>query len=132
MSIRGRRVTVKLVAIVVGVVVVGGLLAAGARTPAREITLVAKGMAFFLENDPDTPNPTIRVKAGERVRIVLRNEDRGFVHDFAVPAVETAVDQINWNQASAATFEMPAAPGTYEYICQPHRLMMSGTLIVEP
>jgi plastocyanin len=123
---------VKLVAIVVGVVVVGALLAAVSRTPAREITLVARGMAFFLENDPGTPNPTLRVKAGERVRIVLRNEDRGFVHDFAVPAVETAVDRINWNEASAATFEMPSAPGTYEYVCQPHRLMMSGTLIVEP
>jgi plastocyanin len=131
MSIWGHRVSAKLIAIVVASVVVGAIVAAVSRAPAREITLVAKGMAFYLESDPGTPNPTIRVKAGERVRIVLRNEDRGFNHDFALPAIDTAVDQINWNETSAANFDMPGRPGTYEYICRPHRLMMSGTLIVE-
>ena len=46
-------------------------------TPAREITLVARDMAFYLESDPDDAEPDDRVKAGERVRIVLRNEDAG-------------------------------------------------------
>jgi plastocyanin len=129
MSMWGYRVSVTLIAIGAVCVLVGAL-AAMTLTPSREIRLVARGMAFYLETDPSTPNPTITVKAGERVRIVLRNEDRGFVHDFAVPAVDEAVDQVNWNQVSAATFDMPSSPGTYEYICQPHRLMMSGTLFV--
>ena len=132
MSIWGHKVSVKLIAIAIVVVVVGALAAAVTLQPSREITLVARGMAFYLESDPATPNPTIRVKAGERVRIVLKNQDRGFVHDFAVPAVDEAVDQINWNESSASTFVMPSRAGTYEYVCQPHRLMMSGTLVVEP
>jgi plastocyanin len=131
MSIWGRQVSAKLIAIVVVFVVVGAMVAAVSGTPAREVTMVARGMAFYLAGDSE-PNPTIRVKAGERVRIVLRNEDRGFVHDFAVPAVDGAVDQVSWSETSAATIEMPTAPGTYTYICRPHQLMMSGTLIVEP
>jgi FtsP/CotA-like multicopper oxidase with cupredoxin domain len=131
-SIWGHRVSAKLVSMAVVFVVIGAVLVAVSRVPEREITLIAKGMAFYLEGDPGTPNPTITVKAGERVRILLRNEDRGFVHDVAVPAVETAVDQVSWNQTSATTFEMPATPGTYQYICQPHQLMMHGTLVVQP
>ena len=130
MSIWGRQVSARLIA-VVAFVVVGAIVTAVSRTPTREVTIVARGMAFFLEDDA-TPNPTIRVKAGERVRIVLRNEDRGFVHDFAVPAADAAVDQVSWSETRAATIQMPTAPGTYEYICRPHQLMMSGTLIVEP
>ena len=131
MSVWGQRVSAKRVAIVVAILIVGGLVAAVSRTPARTITLVAKGMAFYLEGDLTTPNPTIVVKAGERVRIVLRNEDRGFVHDFAMPAVDAAVDQVNWNEAAAETIEMPDRPGAYEYICRPHRLMMNGTILVQ-
>ena len=130
MSIWGRQFSAKLIAIVVVFVLVGAIVAAVSRTPAREVMVVVRGMAFYLEGDP-TPNPTIRVKAGERVRIVLRNEDRGFVHDFAVPAADGAVDQVRWSETNVATIEMPAAPGTYKYFCRPHQLMMSGTLIVE-
>lgn len=124
--------SVKLIATVVVCVVVGAIAVAVTRTPDREITLVARGMAFYLEGDPSTPNPTITVRAGERVRITLRNEDPGFVHDFAVPAIDDAVDQVRWNEAAAETFDMPPAPGRYDYICRPHQLMMSGTLIVQP
>ena len=122
--------SVKLIAIIAACVVVGALVAAMTRTPDREIRLVAKGMAFYLESDPSTPNPTITVDAGERVRIVLRNDDRGFVHDFAVPAIDEGLDQVGWNKTNSTTFDMPDASGTYRYICRPHELMMSGTLIV--
>ena len=132
MSIWGHRVSAKSIAVVVLFVLVGALAAAVSRTPAREITLVVKGMAFYLEGDPATPNPTIVVNAGERIRIVLRNEDRGFSHDFAIPGLDGAVDQVNWNEAASETFDMPDAPGTYDYICHPHRLMMNGTLVVQP
>jgi plastocyanin len=131
-SIWGHRVSAKLVAMGVVFVVIGAALLAVSRVPEREIVLVARGMAFYLEDDPGTPNPTITVKAGERVRVVLRNEDRGFVHDVAVPAVDAAVDQVSWNDASATTIEMPSTPGAYEYFCRPHRLMMHGTIVVQP
>jgi plastocyanin len=119
-----------MVLVAVTVVAIGGLLTARSLAPSREIVLVARGMAFYLEHDPATPNPTITVKAGERVRVVLRNQDRGFTHDFAVPAVGAALDLVNWNQDDDVVFSAPAAPGHYEYYCQPHMLMMRGTLLV--
>lgn len=130
MSIWGHRISAKVLAVGVAVVVVGTLLPAR-QLPSRDITLVARGMAFYLESDPDTPNPTITVRAGERVRVILRNRDRGITHDFAVPAVSAALDQIGWNEDADVVFTAPATPGRYEYVCRPHLLMMRGTLIVE-
>jgi plastocyanin len=100
-------------------------------SPRRDIVLVARGMAFYLENDPSTPNPAIHVKAGERVRIVLRNRERGMVHDFAVPAVEAALDPVRWNEDGDVTFTAPSTPGTYSYLCRPHAALMRGLVIVD-
>ena len=133
MSIWGHRVTARLVAMAIVVVAVGALLTASVmRAPAREITLVVRGMAFYLEGDTSTPNPTLTFKAGERVRVVLRNQDRGITHDFAVPLMDAAVDAIDWNEDAGVTFAVPDAPGRYEYTCRPHALMMRGEIVVEP
>jgi hypothetical protein len=131
MSIWGYRVTAKLIAIAVVMVVLGALAAAVPRPLDREITLVSRGMAFYLLGDPVTPNPVIRLNAGERVRIVLRNEDRGITHDFAVPAFDEALDRIDWNEEGQVTFDVPKTAGRYEYICRPHMLMMRGQIIVQ-
>jgi plastocyanin len=131
MSIFGRRVSVRAVAALAAVLVVGALLPVMSKTPSREITLVARGMAFYLEGDPNTPNPTIRLSAGETVRVVLRNEDRGMTHDFAVPALDEALGATDWDETEDVTFDVPATPGTYEYVCRPHMLMMRGTIVVE-
>ena len=132
MSIWGYRLTRKLIAVGVMVVVVGALatVAAVTRSEEREITLVARGMSFYLLGDPTTPNPTITVNAGERVRIVLRNQDRGMTHDFAVPKLDASLDPIDWNEEEDVTFDVPDTPGRYEYICRPHMLMMRGQLVV--
>jgi len=117
-------------ATVVGVLLLAALLPALTTAPAREITLVTRGMAFYIDGDRSTPNPTIEVKAGERVRIVVLNQDRGMTHDFAVPAMAAAMNAIRWNQSSDVTFDVPETPGTYQYECRPHRLMMRGVLRV--
>ena len=130
MSIWGYRVTSKLITVGVLVVLVGALVTAVTRPEEREITLVARGMAFYLLGDPTTPNPAITVNAGERVRIVLRNDDRGMTHDFAVPTLDAALDPIDWNEEEDVTFNVPTTPGRYEYICRPHMLMMRGQIVV--
>ncbi len=134
MSILGhnlsRTVLLKTAATIVAVLLLAVLLPALTATPTRAITLVARGMAFYIEGDASTPNPTIEVKAGERVRIVLRNQDRGMTHDFAVPAIGAAMDAIRWNDSADVTFDAPETPGAYEYECRPHRLMMRGVLRV--
>jgi plastocyanin len=132
MSIWGRRVPVKLVAAVAASMVIAALLPVMTRSAEREVTLVARGMTFYLESDPRTPNPTLTFTAGETVRIVLKNQDRGMTHDFAAPALDAGLGSLNWNEEVSTTVDVPSEPGTYEYFCNPHRLMMRGTITVVP
>jgi plastocyanin len=92
----------------------------------REIVLVARGMTFVLASDPEAPNPVIPLRAGEHVRLVLRNEAPGLLHDFQIPAWKVRVDQIRAGQTSEVTFTVPSAAGRYQYLCRPHSEMMKG------
>lgn len=130
MSILGRKISPKFIAGVALLMVLAALLPALSSTPSREITLVVKGMAFYLDEDPRTPNPTLEIRAGERVRVIVKNEDRGMTHDFAVPDVGAALNPIGWNESGEVVLDAPDTPGTYEYVCRPHRLMMRGTIRV--
>ena len=130
MSIWGHKVSVKMIATVVVVLLLGAFAVALTRPATREVTLVARGMAFFLENG-DLPNPTLTFKPGERVRIVLRNQDRGIQHNFAVPSVKAELQPIGWNESADVVLTVPEAPGVYEYWCRPHMMMMRGQIIVQ-
>ena len=130
MSILGRPVSWKAVTALSAVLIVAALLPTMTTPYAREIHLVAKDMAFYLEGDPADPNPAIEVQAGERVRIVLKNQDRGMNHNFAVPVAAAVTTLLKWNEEGDVVFKVPSTPGTYEYVCQPHQLMMRGTLRV--
>lgn len=130
MSIFGRTISGQAIAALAALMLLVALLPALSSTPTREITLVARGMTFYLKDDPRTPNPTLEVQAGERLRIVLENQDRGMTHDFAVPALDEALDPIAWSETDTLVFDVPEAPGTYEYVCRPHQLMMRGTIRV--
>ena len=98
--------------------------------PTREIRIVARNMTFYLEGSPE-PNPAIRVRAGERVRLVLRNDDPGTKHDFVVAAwgVETAL--LRARTETSIVFRAPTEPSTSGYECTPHASMMRGTITVE-
>ena len=130
MSILGRRVPTTGIAGLAAMMVLAVLLPAMSGTPVREVTLVARGMAFYEEGAPGIMNPTLEFTAGERVRIVLRNDDRGLTHDFAIPAVGVALDAVTWNGRGEVVFDVPTTPGTYEYVCRPHLLMMRGAIRV--
>src|SRR6185295_14332501 len=72
-------------AILVAGALVFGAIALSARGPGpREIRIVVRDMTFYLEGGTD-PNPTLHLRAGETVRLVLKNEDEGMTHDFAIP-----------------------------------------------
>ena len=130
MSILGRKVPVKAIGGMALVMILAAMIPALSDTPNSEVVLVVKGMSFYLEDDPLTPNPTLQVKAGERVRVVVRNQDRGLTHNFAVPALDVELNPMRWNQSGDVVFDAPETPGTYEYICRPHQLMMRGTIRV--
>ena len=58
---------------------------------AREVRLVATGMSFALADDPGTANPALTFRAGERIRLVLKNDAPGLRHDVAIPAWNVAL-----------------------------------------
>ncbi len=132
-SPRARRFTVGLAAVILcGLVALPSLVAnRGSQARGREIVLVARNMAFYLDGNP-TPNPTLRVKAGERVHIVLRSDDAGFTHDFAVKAWNAATDFLTGKGAVSVTVTVPDTPGArQEYVCSAHAVMMRGMVEVE-
>ena len=100
--------------------------------PARDIVLVARGMAFVLEDAPDVANPVIQLRAGERVRLVLKNEAPGLLHDIVIPDLGIAFEQMRAGESRELTFTVPATPGPHEYRCRPHAELMRGVIEVTP
>jgi FtsP/CotA-like multicopper oxidase with cupredoxin domain len=96
----------------------------------REIRLVAVDRAFHLEGDRQ-PNPTLRLRAGERVTVVLRNEDDGMRHDFTIKAWGVAVPAIDGRGERTVTFRVPGTRGSASYGCTPHPVSMRGAIVVE-
>ena len=113
-----------------GAIVCSVLIGCGYSRPARQVTLVARGMTFILEESPGDPNPVIALRAGERVRLVLKNDAPGLLHDVEIPALNVALDQIRAGQAADITFTVPDTPGRHEYRCRPHAEMMHGVVEV--
>lgn len=130
MTVLGRQCSAKLVGALAAVILVVTLLPALSGPPTRDVTLVVRGMTFYLESDPHTPNPVIEARAGERIRVVLRNQERGMTHDFAVKDLGADIEPITWNESSDVVLDLPSQPGTYQYVCRPHSLMMHGEIRV--
>ena len=109
------------------------LLGAGCSTDGpREVVVVARGMTFTLPSDPDTVNPVIRVRSGERLRLTLRNEAPGLMHNFEIPAWDVKTDQIRGGSSTSVTLTVPGKQGRYQYICAPHANLMHGFVEVAP
>lgn len=100
--------------------------------PPREIVVVAKDMAFFTgaATRSDGRNPTIRVRPGERVRLTIVNDDAGYEHDFAVPGWSVRTPVLRSAGRASIDFEVPATPGSANYVCSLHAAMMTGTIEV--
>jgi plastocyanin len=106
------------------------LSARGTSSGPREIRMVVRDMHFYLEGQAD-PNPTLRLHTGETVRLVLRNEDGGMRHDFAVPGWHAATRRIESGEEASVTFRAPDRAASQAYKCTPHGAIMRGTILVE-
>jgi plastocyanin len=125
-------------AIVVGVVltaaaVVVGLLpmiASAPADPVREVRIVTRDMTFYVEGS-DEPNPTLTFRAGEQVRILLKNEDDGMDHDFSVPGWQTKTKLLTGRGDATLLIKVPTTKGTESYTCTPHAEIMRGIIRIE-
>lgn len=108
-----------------GVCLLAASACAGGPEP-REITLITRGMAFVFEGEGHETNPIIRVAPGERVRITLRNEAPGLIHDLQIPAWNLGTPPLRAGETATLDFTVPAGEGRYEYHCTPHSTMMRG------
>ena len=104
-------------------------LIANTRMAVREITLVARDMAFYLEGGT-VPNPTIRLDAGEEVRFILRNLDPGVVHNLAIEGWALETTPLDADASATLRVRAPDQPGRQTYLCLPHREMMRGVIEV--
>jgi hypothetical protein len=98
--------------------------------PVREVRLVARDMTFYLEGSEE-PNPTLVFRAGEQVRVRLRNADAGFEHDFSVPEWQTKTTLLQDRGEDEILIRVPAQKGSVAYTCTPHAQMMRGTIRIE-
>ena len=96
----------------------------------RDVTLVVRSMTYYLEGS-DTPNPTLRFVPGEQVRLTLRNEDAGMMHDFNIPSWDVATKVLDGKGEDSVTFRVPGSNSTASYTCTPHSAMMTGSIVVE-
>ena len=101
---------------------------AAARPEPRTLTLVARGMAFYLPGE-SAPNPRLVAGRGEELRIVLRNEDPGMAHDFAALGKATRLLKAA-GETAELTLRAPQGAGEHEYLCSLHPRLMRGVLEV--
>jgi len=107
------------------------MLASSQTDDVHEIRLVVRAMNFYVEGESQ-PNPTLNVRAGEKVRLVLKNEDPGMQHDFVVEAWDVATKILeDRGQQDSITFKAPSIPGDQVYHCTPHAQLMRGTIRVQ-
>lgn len=107
------------------------MLASSQTDEVHEIRLVVRDMNFYVEGESQ-PNPTLTVRPGEQVRLVLKNDDPGMRHDFVVEAWDVATRILaDRGEQDSITFKAPSSPGEQVYHCTPHAKMMRGTIRVQ-
>jgi FtsP/CotA-like multicopper oxidase with cupredoxin domain len=95
----------------------------------RELHLVVRGMSYYIDGER-TPNPTLYVRRGERIRLVLNNSDAGMTHDFTIEAMNVHTRLLKGTGEDAVEFIAPRVRGSHTYRCTPHSAMMNGTIVV--
>jgi plastocyanin len=130
-TVRSRMLLAFAAAAVVALAMAMAAIGSTAKSRVREISLVARDMAFYAEGSSQ-PNPMLHARPGERLRITLTNDAPGMIHDLAVPAVSASTSTLTIGQVATIEFTAPEKAGDYEYRCRPHALMMKGVLRVQP
>ena len=133
MTVKARNRAILVGVLVTAAVIVVSLLpmlASSDLDKTREVRLVVRDMSFYLEGSKE-PNPTLTFRAGERVKIVLKNEDAGIDHDFSVAAWHAKTKILEGRGEDSIVIKVPSTRGTESYTCTPHSEMMRGAIRIE-
>ena len=99
--------------------------------PPREIVLLATDVAFHLTGETARPNPTLTLKKGAPVKLVIRNTDpEKLLHCFTIGGLNVKTTGSLAGGASETLLFTPKERGTFVYACLLHP-SMSGKLVVE-
>ena len=124
----------KLVAAGIAVVLVigGAVLAhlAAQDNNVREIRLVVRDMTYYAAHTAEA-NPTLRVARGEKIRLVLTNEDPGYSHNLIAPELGVSTRLLAKGKSQSIEITIPDVAGLYIYRCGPHSEMMRGNIAIE-
>lgn len=96
----------------------------------RDILIIARGLALTLRSDDSAPNPRITLEAGERVRVTIKSEAYGLIHDFQIPAWSVKTGQVRGGESSSVVFVVPPEEGRVRYISSPHATSVHGIIEV--
>ena len=115
------------------VALVGGVLAArllASRDAPRDVRVVIRAMTYYVEG-VEGANPALPLVPGGRVRVTLRNEDKGMVHDFTIPEWKVRTEFVTFGREASVAFTVPDdEPASVSYVCTPHSAMMSGRIVL--
>jgi plastocyanin len=87
-------------------------------------------MTYYIDGQTE-PNPILKFRAGERVKVVLRNEDEGMAHDFTIRSWQVVIPTIEGKGSNSVTFTVPYLRGSHAYVCTPHPSSMRGVIEIE-
>ena len=133
MTIKAKNRTIVAGAVIAAIAIAATLLpmvASSDLDKKRDVHLVIRDMAYYLDGKGE-PNPTLQFRRGERVRLILTNEDAGMEHDFVVKNWNVATKVLDGRGVDAVNIRIPRRPGSHTYFCTPHSAKMRGTIVID-
>lgn len=127
MSVRQRSVlkwsSLSGLLIVLSVVSARAVLGGATGDTGLTIVVTAKDMMY------NGTNPEIVLAPGQRVRLVLRNEEPGVKHDLVIPELNLRTPLLEFGEQAVLEFLAPDR-GTFVYLCSLHPVRMRGVVRV--
>jgi plastocyanin len=123
--------TAVMLACVAALVLIKVNSSSGGSEEPRTIVLGAREIAFYIDGQPEQANPDLRLKAGQPVNLVIRNDEpEKVLHCFIIGGLNVKTHtNLETGQSETLTFT-PDDSGTFTYACLMHPAM-AGRVIVE-
>lgn len=106
-----------------------GIARNGANEAVKEFVLIAKGMKFHVQGEAGAK---LAVRAGERVRLTIRNEEsQPIAHNFVLVGLGIRTSYLQPGESGVVEF-VTEREGTLLYACLLHPGLMEGQIKILP